>query len=189
MESGGRNYGSLLKVLRPSQNDSEFNVSREPHLISQAEIYDFVRDLKLNKQLAEILSSRLQEWNLLQPGTKITYRKRELNLSSFFTENEQLVYCNDINGLMVELGREHNPQEWRLFIDSSKLSLKAVLLHYGNIYPSVPVAYSITMKETYDSMKTILQALNYPEHGWQICADLKVIGMVRGMHKILLFLV
>ncbi|KAJ9597302.1 hypothetical protein L9F63_011823, partial [Diploptera punctata] len=31
------------------------------------------------------------EWNLLQPGTKITYRKRELNLSSLLTENEQLL--------------------------------------------------------------------------------------------------
>ena len=49
------------------------------------------------------------------------------------------------------------------------------------------LAYSITMKETYDSMKSILQALNYPEHGWQICADLKVIGMVRGMHEIWMF--
>lgn len=52
-------------MLRPSLPDSDFNVSREPHLISQAEIYDFVRDLKLNKQLAEILSSQFQEWNLL----------------------------------------------------------------------------------------------------------------------------
>ena len=84
--------------------DPDFIVSREPHLISQAELNDLIRirDLKLNKQLAEILSSRLQEWNLLQPGTKMPYRKRELNLSSFFTENEQLVFPLLISWLNLE---------------------------------------------------------------------------------------
>ena len=39
----------------------------------------------------------------------------------------------------------------------------------------------VNIKETYDSMAKILKALNYTEHGWQICADLKVIGMLTGM--------
>ena len=43
----------------------------------------------------------------------------------------------------------YDPNDWRLFIDSSKKSIKAVLLHIGNILPSVPIAYSTTMKETF----------------------------------------
>ena len=57
-------------------------------------------------------------------------------------------YCSDVNGLMHELGYDHIPDEWRLFIDSGKDSLKAVLLHYGNEKPSVPVALAHGLKET-----------------------------------------
>jgi len=51
---------------------------------------------------------------------------------------------------------EHIPDEWRLFIDSSITILKAVLLHNGNVFPSIPVGYAIQMKETYGIMKFIL---------------------------------
>jgi hypothetical protein len=40
---------------------------------------------------------------------------------------------------MEALGHQHNTSEWRLFIDPSKVSLKAVLLHNGNKYLSVPI--------------------------------------------------
>ena len=43
---------------------------------------------------------------------------------------------------------EYKLENWRLFIDSSKSGLKAVLLHNANEYPLVPVAYSRVMKET-----------------------------------------
>ena len=34
------------------------------------------------------------------------------------------------------------------------------------------------MKETHDSMDQLLSALNYHDHGWLICGDLKVVGLV-----------
>ena len=43
----------------------------------------------------------------------------------------------------------HTPSEWRLFIDSTKRSLKCVLLHNGNKLASVPIRHSIQIKETY----------------------------------------
>ena len=92
-----------------------------------------------------------------------------------------ICYCKDIDGLMNELGCEHNPVHWRLFIDSSKTSLKAVLLHNGNIKPSVPVGYSILKKETYNTMKTFLDLLEYPKHNWKICSDLKVASLLLGL--------
>ncbi|XP_053968164.1 uncharacterized protein LOC128869618 [Anastrepha ludens] len=82
---------------------------------------------------------------------------------------------------MMELGREHEPCEWRLFIDASKDSLKAVLLFNGNLYPSVPVAHAAKMKETYENMKVLLDCINYSNYKWQICADLKVVAIVLGL--------
>jgi len=41
-------------------------------------------------------------------------------------------FCNDVCSVMEVLGHEHNPDQWRLFIDSSKVSLKLVLLQNGN---------------------------------------------------------
>jgi len=52
-------------------------------------------------------------------------------VGAFFRREDDLVFCYDVDGLMNALGIEYDPQEWRLFRDSSKLSLKAVLLHNG----------------------------------------------------------
>jgi hypothetical protein len=48
-----------------------------------------------------------------------------------------LVFCTNVPGLMEAFNIKYEPEEWRLFIDSSKRSLKAVLLHNGNNYASV----------------------------------------------------
>ena len=93
-----------------------------------------MRDLYLSKEKAEILGSRLQQWNLLEPGTTISsFRSRNQNLAGYYGSAENICYCKDIGGLLSELGSEHNPADWRLFTDSSKTSLKTVLLHIVNI--------------------------------------------------------
>jgi len=48
-----------------------------------------------------------------------------------------LVACTDIDGLMQTVNINHIPLDWRLFIDSSKLSLNAVLLHNGSTLNSI----------------------------------------------------
>ena len=48
--------------------------------------------------------------------------------------------------------------EWRPFIDPSIINLKAVLLHNGNTKPSMPVAYAVNMKKSYEPIKTLLEA-------------------------------
>ena len=40
-------------------------MSLEPHFPSQQKVDDLVRDLGLTKSNAELLTSRLKEWNLL----------------------------------------------------------------------------------------------------------------------------
>lgn len=155
---------------------------KQPHMIRHTERNDLVRDLGLSKQHAELLGSRLQEWNLLAEDTKISvFRKRNEKLTSYFAMENSVCACKNVNGLMDELDIEYNPEEWRLFINSSKLSLKAVLLHHGNTKPSIPVAHSVAMKETYENMSIILNAVNYNEHRWTICGDLKVIALLLGL--------
>jgi hypothetical protein len=65
---------------------------------------------------------------------------------------------------MEALGHQHNTPEWRLFIDSSEFNLKAVLLHNGNKYPSVPLAHAVNMKESYENMKLLLEKINYEKY-------------------------
>lgn len=171
----------------PSDSDTSENFEadvNEPHLIEQSELNDLVRDLSLPKDKAELLASRLQQWHLLAKNVKVTvYRKRSVELSGFYEMKENFCYCSDIEGLMMELGVRHASDEWRLFIDSSTTSLKAILLHNGNIYPTVPLLHAVNMKETYESMKEILTALNYNKYCWNICADFKVIGILMGMQS------
>ncbi|GFV20682.1 uncharacterized protein TNCV_777271 [Trichonephila clavipes] len=77
----------------------------------------------------------------------------------------------------------YEPEEWRLFIDSSKRSLKAVLLHNGNRYASVPVGHSVHLKECYENIEFILNKLSYSDYKWTICGDLKVISMLLGQQS------
>jgi hypothetical protein len=48
---------------------------------------------------------------------------------------------------MEKLHLEHTCRQWRLFIDSSKVSLKVVLLNNGNQFPSIPLARAVHVKK------------------------------------------
>ncbi|XP_065444006.1 uncharacterized protein LOC101953070 isoform X3 [Chrysemys picta bellii] len=156
--------------------------SSEPHFLTQGEVNDLVRDLELPKSKAELLGSRLQQWNLLAGDVRVSmFCDRQKDLVPFFFMEGDLVACNSIDGVMAALNIVHDPDEWRLFIDSSKTSLKAVLLHNGNVLPSVPVGHAVHMKETYDNMKQLLRCMNYDQHQWQLCGDLKVVALLLGL--------
>ena len=103
------------------------------------------------------------------------YRKRHEDLVHFFKMERGLVACTDIVGLMQTLSINHNPLYWRIFTDSSKLSIKAVLLHSDNTLPSIPAGQSVHNKESYENMKILMETINYDKLKWQICGDLKVI--------------
>ena len=70
---------------------------------------------------------------------------------------------------------QYEPKDWRLFIDSSKRSLKCVLLHNGNLFASVSIAHATTLKEKYEAVKYVLEKIGYDQHKWFICVDLKII--------------
>lgn len=154
----------------------------EPKVFTQESLNDLVRDMSLSKEKAELLASRLKENNLLEKNVRVShYRKRNFNLATCFKVDGPLCYSHDINGLFTNLSETHVVSDWRLFIDSSLKSLKAVLLHNGNKKPSIPIAHSVHLKETYDNMDILLDAIQYRTFQWNICGDLKVIGMLMGM--------
>lgn len=132
---------------------SDFNpdISSQPQPFNQEDLSALVRDLGLSKKASEILASRLKQRNLLTPETRISYyRNREAELLSFFSEDDDFVFCSDVPGLLRAMGvQEYNSNEWRLFIDSSKRSLTCVLMHNGNKLGSIPIAHSTAVKEEY----------------------------------------
>ena len=112
---------------------------------------------------------------------KITLHHYHQNMEEFFTMEGTLVACKYVDGLFKPLNMSHCPEDWRLFTDSCKVSLKAVPLHNGNVLPSIPVAHAFGIKESDDSMKQLLQYIKYDIHKWNICAHLEVITLLLGL--------
>jgi hypothetical protein len=76
---------------------------------------------------------------------------------------------------MQKFGLEYKLNEWRLFIDSSKSSLKVVLLHNGNNYNSLPIGHSVHLKESYEDLEMVLTKIGYTTYDWMVCGDLKML--------------
>ena len=172
-----------VAVLDPSTSAEAYGSSSPPRVqrLSQSQLNDLVRDLQLPKAKAELLASRLKEWNVLDAEARIcVYRTRQEQYVEFFGMDHGIAVCQDLDGLMVALEIQYDANEWWLFIDSSKTSLKAVLLSKKGL-PSLPLAYATHLKETYETMKQLLHCINYDQHKWQICSDLKVVALLLGL--------
>ena len=72
------------------------------------------RELNLSKYAAQLLASRLKHNNF----NFSLHRQREKEFRIFFTKEESLVYCHDVNGLIRLVGIKYFSKDWRLFIDS-----------------------------------------------------------------------
>ncbi|KDR22943.1 hypothetical protein L798_00777, partial [Zootermopsis nevadensis] len=176
------------EVQQPSTSrDPPFCTSlypSEPHKITESELNDLIRDLELPMNKAELLASRLQQWNLLDHFVKVTtFRTPNNDYDKLYQTEGELTVCNDIAGVIAAMNMRHVPEEIELFIDASKVSLKAVLLCNGNMLPSIPIAYIVHKQETYVKMENILLCVHYLKYEWHICDDLKVIAILLGLQK------
>jgi hypothetical protein len=178
------NDGSSTDKECDMDEDFKINNEDEPRKIGQGELSEYIRLLHLSKDKAEVFASICKHNNWLTPETHISiYRKREEQFSKFFKTDNNLTYCTDVVGLMNILKLDSDPAQWRLFIDASEASLKAILLHIGNSYPAIPIGYSNVLKESYDTMEYLLNSINYNTYSWQICADFKVVALITGLQS------
>ena len=77
-------------------------------MITQAEKNDLIIDLHLPKTKTQLIESQLQERNLQEKGVKLSFhRKRQSNIAKYFSMDGDMVYCNDVCGLMEELQLQH----------------------------------------------------------------------------------
>ena len=114
---------------------------KKPYFFKQQDINDLIRELCLTKCNAELLTSRLKQWNLLDSSVRVAeQRNRHQDFSSFFATENKLCFCHNVNRLFGSIGISCVLNDWRLFIDSSSKNLKAVLLHNRNRYPSGPLS-------------------------------------------------
>ncbi|GFW77893.1 uncharacterized protein TNCV_3911031 [Trichonephila clavipes] len=79
--------------------------------------------------------------------------------------------------------KKYQPSDWRLFIDSSKRSLKCVLLNNRNKYGSIPIAHLVTLKEEYANIAKVMETIKYQDHMWLICVDLKMVNFLLGLQE------
>ena len=56
-----------------------------------------------------------------------------------------------------------------------------MLLYNRNKYPSLPLAHSVHLKEDYNNIKTLLDALKYDEYGWKVIGDFKMVAFLMGL--------
>ena len=110
------------------------------------------------------------------------YRNRHAEFVPYFTQEKDIVFCYNVEGVLKKLGITHcDPKDWRLFIDSCKQSLKCVLLHNGNDFGSIPLGHFTTLKEKYSNIKFVLQKIGYYKDNWIICVDLKMVEFLLGL--------
>ena len=81
------------------------------HKITEGELNDLIRDLELSKNKAELLASKLQQWNLLHHSVKVTtFRTRNQEYEQFFKTVGYFTYCKHIDGLMDAMHMRHSPE-------------------------------------------------------------------------------
>ena len=85
----------------------------QPHFPNQSELDDLIRDLVLTKSGAELLSSRLMEWNLLGKDCRTcVYRKQHKEFEIYYDLCNDLCYCKDVTDLFTSLRLEYDPTQW-----------------------------------------------------------------------------
>lgn len=98
--------------------------------------------------------------------------------------------CNDVDGLMKSLEHNRKCEEWQLFMDASKTSLKGALLDIRIKFQSICLFHCTQMKKPYENMKFLFSCIQHNMNCWNICGCLKVIALLvvtqLGLYAVLL---
>lgn len=133
-------YGDACNVSENDDSHFTKNEGKSLHVIKQTEFHEPIRDLHSFKNHIEPLVARVQQWNLLTTGTKVT---------RFRNRNKCFLLCKMKR--VFEVIQIVLWKNWDMHITHA--NLKAVLLHYGNQRPFFPLAHA---DETNENMSFIL---------------------------------
>ena len=130
--------------------------SSVPFLVFKFELNDLMQGLGLPKDGSELLASFLKRKNLFEPIAIVSVcLNKESQFRKYFMKDEDssLVFCTDVKSLINELKANcYDAEDWRLFIDSSETSIKAVLLENTNVYAPISLGHSTVMQEIYEEI-------------------------------------
>jgi len=91
-------------------------------------------------------------------------------------------YCNT-QTFVQQFSIQKIPIQKSLFIDNEKKMLLQYFREDGNKYGSIPIGHSVTLQEKYDNIKVVLEKIQYDEHQWVICVDLKMVCFLLGQQS------
>lgn len=138
------------------------------HFPNEREIKDLIRDMDFAKSSAKLFIFRMKQWNLVKDVQVTSQRSRHEPFLIFYNLREGFCFCHEVPELFGSIEASFVPKDWQLFIDIPTTSLKAALLHNGDNYLTLPLTHSVCLKEGYYSVKTLLEALQYNQHNWEI---------------------
>ena len=123
----GKSIFSWLNFLSNSENsfcsnnDESSDVNYECENIVQwtrTKFNEIVKGLNLSKTSSLKLLTQLKANNLTQCDVTFrSIRNRNERLMEFFTDVNNMCYCNDIQGLISALHGSYFDEDWILFID------------------------------------------------------------------------
>jgi hypothetical protein len=71
-----------------------------------------------DKTKTQLFGSRLRQWNLLERCVAVSFcRKRQSGIATYYSQDGDLVYWNNIQELMEKLRLEHISGQWRQWSD------------------------------------------------------------------------
>jgi hypothetical protein len=131
-----------------------------------------------NFSITHTFRSRLKGWNLFRPDTSVFYRGRHEEFKNFFSQEDDVVFCNDVRSVMainiVQINGAcsliRQKWAWRWFYSTTEIDS-----------PSVPLVHAANIKESYESIKLLLGKINYDEFKCKLCGDLNVVALLLGM--------
>lgn len=97
----------------------------------------------------------------------VNFRTRDQDILPYFTQEHDLVYWNNIFGLLYLMGLQYIG----LKIDSSSKIIKQLEMCVAAKCTQISFD-TMKFKEQYQNIKTVLEEISFVQHQWSVCINL-----------------